>query len=443
MIPLTRRKIEAARPPWELVPRLAALDPALRPHALDAGAPEGWGTPPGGRGSGVSLLALDPEVELRGGAEVLDELRRWLRPTPDADPLAALAIGSLAYDLGREFERIPERIVCPPAEAPIYMGGFRAVYVWRGPRAGGEVVGSDARAVERLAELIRGALAAPVPALPRLAGPCSVPPDRDFLDGVRAVRDWIRRGDVYQVNLSRRIELPRPDRAELARLYRALSAESPAPFSAYLDQGEVQLVSNSPERFLRVEGRRVESSPIKGTRRRGRTPEEDRWLAKDLLHAPKDRAEHVMIVDLERNDLGRICTTGSVRVERLAELRSFGNVHHLVSSVQGELRGPEDWARWLAATFPGGSITGAPKLRAMEIIEELEPVRRGVYTGSIGYFDAAGGVDLSIAIRTAIARGAALELQLGGGIVAESDPDAELEETREKGSAFSRFWGDS
>jgi para-aminobenzoate synthetase component 1 len=181
------------------------------------------------------------------------------------------------------------------------------------------------------------------------------------------------------------------------------------------------------------------SPPI--SRPRGRTPEEDEWLAKELRHAPKDRAEHVMIVDLERNDLGRICRTGSVRVERLAELRSFGNVHHLVSSVRGELRDPRNPRDWLAATFPGGSITGAPKLRAMEIIEQLEPVPRGPYTGAIGYFDARGGLDLSIAIRTAVACDDSLLLQLGGGIVAESDPQAELEETRQKGRAFERHWG--
>ncbi len=437
MLPLTRRDIDGAIPPWQLVPRLASLDPALRPHALDACGREGWGTPPGGSRVGTSLLAVEPEAELRGGAEVLAELERWLKPDPDSDPLGSLALGYLSYDLGREFERVPALLPDDGDALPVYIACFRAVYAWRAGQ--GQVLGSDARAVGRLAELVRAATALPAPAPARLAGPGCAPPAQQFLEGVATVRDWIRRGDVYQVNLSRRIEFPRPEPAHLARLYAGLTAGSGAPFSAYIDAGDVQLVSNSPERFLRVVGQRVETCPIKGTRPRGRTPEEDRWLAKDLLHAPKDRAEHVMIVDLERNDLGRICRTGSVRVERLAELRSFGNVHHLVSSVQGELRDPADRLGWLAATFPGGSITGAPKLRAMEIIEELEPVRRGVYTGAIGCFDACGGLDLSIAIRTAVAQGESLRLQLGGGIVTESDPETELQETREKGRAFERL----
>lgn len=438
VLPLTRRDIDGAIPPWQLVPRLVRLDPGLRPHALDACGPEGWGTAPTGGRGGTSLLAVEPETEFRGGAGVLAELERWLKPDPDADPLGSLALGYLSYDLGREFERVPALLPADEAELPVYMACFRAVYAWR--EGDGCVLGSDARAVERLAELVRAAAALPAPAPARLGGPGCAPPAQQFLEGVAAVRDWIRRGDVYQVNLSRCIEFPRPEPAHLARLYAGLTAVSGAPFSAYIDAGDVQLVSNSPERFLRVAGRRVETCPIKGTRPRGRTREEDRWLAKDLLNAPKDRAEHVMIVDLERNDLGRICRTGSVRVERLAELRSFSNVHHLVSSVQGELRDPADRLGWLAATFPGGSITGAPKLRAMEIIEELEPARRGPYTGAIGCFDASGGLDLSIAIRTAVAQGESLRLQLGSGIVTESDPETELQETREKGRAFERLW---
>jgi para-aminobenzoate synthetase component 1 len=249
---------------------------------------------------------------------------------------------------------------------------------------------------------------------------------------------------VYQVNLSRRLDLDPVPSSALPILYERLTAQAGAPFSAYLDSGDTVVLSNSPERFLRVLADRIETCPIKGTRPRGQTPEEDRQLAEELLHAEKDHAEHLMIVDLERNDLGRICRTGTVVVERMAELRPFPTVFHLVSSVQGELRDPMDWAGILRATFPGGSITGAPKLRAMEIIEDLEPVRRGIYTGAIGYFDAAGGLDLSIAIRTAVASHDMLSLHLGAGIVADSDPEAELRETRDKGRAFARFWdGDS
>ena len=442
MPPLTRRRVARARPPYELVARIAVLEPQARAHALDACGPEGWGTRAGGSGPGLSLLAAEPEVELRGGAEVFGELRRWLGPREAAPPLGSIAVGYLAYDLGRELERIAGEPASAPVApiAPVYMGGFRAVYRWDASERRGEVVGVDPAAVARLHELVETAAHSSPAPLPCLGAARGAAPEAGFLDGVRTIREWIRAGDVYQVNLSRRLELGHLELAGLATLYGDLTARAGAPFSAWLDAGPVQVVSNSPERFLRIDGRRVETCPIKGTRPRGRTPGEDRWLAKELVHSPKDRAEHVMIVDLERNDLGRVCRTGSVRVARLADLRSFATVHHLVSSVQGELRDPADWHGLLSATFPGGSITGAPKLRAMEIIEQLEPVRRGIYTGAIGYFDAAGGADLSIVIRTAVAEHGQLHLQLGGGIVAESDPEAELQETRDKGNAFARFW---
>jgi len=223
-------------------------------------------------------------------------------------------------------------------------------------------------------------------------------------------------------------------------IYAALATTAPSPYGALLEADGVTVISGSPERFLGTVGDRIETRPIKGTRPRGASPAADRCLAQELERSEKDRAEHLMIVDLERNDLGRVCEIGSVEVARMAALRSYSRVHHLVSSVQGTLRDPGDWLALLAATFPCGSITGAPKIRAMQIIEELEPVRRGVYTGAIGVFDAAGGIDLSVAIRTALARAGSLELALGGGIVADSDPDAELRETRDKGAAFAELW---
>ncbi|HXZ85014.1 MAG TPA: chorismate-binding protein, partial [Myxococcota bacterium] len=189
------------------------------------------------------------------------------------------------------------------------------------------------------------------------------------------------------------------------------------------------------------DGALVETCPIKGTRPRGRSAAEDAALLAELAASAKDRAEHVMIVDLERNDLGQVCELGSVRVRALAEPCSFSDIHHLVSTVQGRLRAPRDWIGLLRATFPGGSITGAPKLRAMQIIAELEPVPRGVYTGAIGCIDASGAVDLSIAIRTAVAARGELALALGGGIVADSEPHQELRETRDKGRGFARSWG--
>ncbi len=436
---LLSRELPEGLPPHRLLqplPREAGV------RALDAAAPEGWGSPPGRAGPSVSLLTADPEVEFRGGLEALRDALRWLEPAQDRRPLAQVLIGHLAYDLGRAFERIPELAARGfPSVPEVCLAGHRALYLYDAETGVGRVVGSSAKAVQRLEERVRWASAVPeARGTPTLPVPRAHTADADYRRSVEAVRAWIRAGDVYQVNLSRRLDADGVSAEALPLVYSELVRRAPAPFCAYLDAGDHVVVSNSPERFLRVVGGGVETCPIKGTRPRGRTPEEDRWLAKELLSSAKDRAEHVMIVDLERNDLGRVCRTGSVRVVRLAALRSFPNVHHMASSVQGVLRDPDDLLGLVRATFPGGSITGAPKIRAMEIIETLEPSRRGVYTGAIGYLDARGELDLSIAIRTGIATGSRFSLHVGGGIVADSDPEAELEETRHKAAAFGSLW---
>lgn len=247
---------------------------------------------------------------------------------------------------------------------------------------------------------------------------------------VRQILAWIAAGDCYQVNLSHRLSCPAP--ASAWALYERLRRPQPAPYAAFLDCGDHQVLSASPERFLRVRGREVETRPIKGTRPRGGTPEEDAALAAELVASEKDRAELLMIVDLERNDLGRVCDYGTVRVPALWELETYPNVHHLVATVRGRLREGVDPLECLRAAFPGGSITGAPKIRAMEIIEELEPVRRGVYTGAIGWVDGRGHAEWSIAIRTMVVRRGMAHLYAGGGIVADSDPAAEFAETMAK-----------
>jgi para-aminobenzoate synthetase component 1 len=391
----------------------------------------------------VSILAADAEVEFRGGREALVEALHWLRPgTPDR--FEQLLIGYLAYDLGRAFERIPEQSAAELEIPDVCLSAYRAVYVYDSERSTGRVLGSDPVSVRHLEEQLHAAVEASPPGVaPRLEAPQPRTPTADYLRAVDRVRDWIRAGDVYQVNLSRRLDFEEVPPDFRPSLYAELVRTAPAPFCAFLEMGDHAVISNSPERFLRVSGDRVETCPIKGTRPRGRTPEEDRWLAKELCASEKDRAEHVMIVDLERNDLGRVCQTGSVHVPRLGALRSFPTVHHLVSSVVGELRDPGDVLGLLTATFPGGSITGAPKIRAMEIIEGLEPVRRGIYTGAIGYIDASGELDLSIAIRTAVAVGSRLTLHVGGGIVADSEPEAELRETEDKAEAFARLCASS
>jgi para-aminobenzoate synthetase component 1 len=262
----------------------------------------------------------------------------------------------------------------------------------------------------------------------------------EYRAAVRRALEHIAAGDIYQVNLAQRFRVvpaPHP-----AALFRALRERAPAPFSAYVAlPGGDGIVSSSPERFFRIEGDRIETRPIKGTRPRGRTPAEDAALAGELRTSGKDRAENVMIVDLERNDLGRICAIGSVRVPALWEVESYSNVHHLVSRVEGTLRPGVTPGEILRAMFPGGSITGAPKIRAIQIIDELEPVRRGIFTGAIGYWDLRGGCDFNIAIRTiAVERGIA-SFHAGGGIVADSDPDAEYEETLDKASGMMEALG--
>jgi len=252
----------------------------------------------------------------------------------------------------------------------------------------------------------------------------------DYEAAIEKVLRYIEAGDCYQVNLSHRFSAPLP--CPPRELYHRLRSVSPAPFAAYLDCGDHQVLSSSPELFLRVADGVVDTQPIKGTRPRGRTPEEDAAAAAELLSSAKDAAELLMIVDLERNDLGRVCRYGTVHVPELRRLESYANVHHLIATVRGELRPEVTPLQALRAAFPGGSITGAPKIRAMQIIEELEPFRRGVYTGAIGWVDGHGRAEWNIAIRTMVVQGETVYLHAGGGIVADSDPGAEYEETLAK-----------
>ncbi len=259
-----------------------------------------------------------------------------------------------------------------------------------------------------------------------------------YLAAVERAREYILAGDVFQVNLSQRLSLPFAG-APL-ELYRRLRNANPAPFAAFLAGREAAVLSASPERFLRLSGDRVETRPIKGTSGRGYTPMHDFALGDDLRASEKDRAENVMIVDLMRNDLSRVALDGSVRVPDLWRVERHPTVHHLVSTVTARMRpglGPVDLLR---ASFPGGSITGAPKVRAMEIIHELEPTRRNVYCGSIGYVGFDGETDLSIAIRTVTLKGGTAFFSVGGAVVADSDPAKEYRETLLKGAGLMRAW---
>ncbi|CAN5210023.1 anthranilate synthase component I family protein [soil metagenome] len=259
----------------------------------------------------------------------------------------------------------------------------------------------------------------------------------DYITAVRKCIDYIHAGDIFQVNLSQRLLAPLTEHP--LELYGRLRTLNPAPFACYFDAGEFQIVSASPERFLQVTAdRSIITKPIKGTRPRGKTPAEDAALIADLLTNPKDRAENVMIVDLLRNDIGKVAEYGSVTVPKVCELESYPYVHHLVSEVRGKLRTYKTPFDLLKAAFPGGSVTGAPKVRAMEIIAELEPTARGPYCGSVGFIGFDGVMDTNILIRTFTAAQGWLQFPVGGGIVADSDPEAEHQETLDKAAGLLR-----
>ncbi len=320
-----------------------------------------------------------------------------------------------------------------------FLDGLRSGGV---PRSGGTLCdprGAYAPRSPRLVEIPRADLCRQYP-LPNVPGVTSNFSRAGYEAAVRRAVEYVHAGDCFQVNLSQR--LLSPLREHPLELYGRLRERNPAPFAAYFDLGAFQILSASPERFLRVfpDGE-VETRPIKGTRPRGRTPEEDAALVRDLATSPKDRAENVMIVDLLRNDLGKVCEFGSVRVPRVCEVETFRFVHHLVSEVRGTLRpglGPLDL---LAAAFPGGSVTGAPKVRAMEIIAELEPTARGPYCGCLGWVGFDGAMDTNILIRTFTAGRGWVQFPVGGGIVADSDPAREYEETLHKAAGLLRALG--
>jgi para-aminobenzoate synthetase component I len=260
-----------------------------------------------------------------------------------------------------------------------------------------------------------------------------------YLQAVEKARQYIIEGDIFEVNLSQRFETGLP--VAPYELYRRLRRINPAPFASYLDLGELKIAGSSPERFLRLDGDRVETRPIKGTIRRGFNRQEDQDNAQKLTNSPKDRAENMMIVDLARNDLGKVCRFGSVKVTELAILETYPTVFHLTSTVTGQLKAGLDQIDLLKATFPGGSITGAPKIRSMEIIEELEPTRRSVYTGSLGYLSFNGNLDLNIVIRTFLIKNNRVYFQVGGAVVYDSDPESEYQETLVKAEALFRSLG--
>jgi para-aminobenzoate synthetase component 1 len=450
-----------------------------------------------GRLGRYSFLAADPAIVVHGKgarAAVLDTrtgtetpltthalagVRALLaphltEPIPDLPPFQGGAAGYLAYDWGAVLERLPspryDDLAIPDVIFPIYDWVIawdhlehRAWLISTGlPETGAEKsqrCGNRLREVlERLAsyslstEILSALSSTPTHAHPLEPAPSYPVSDtelpasldlrssfthRGYLDALTTVREYIVAGDIFQANLSQRFEAPLTESPWA--LYQRLRAINPAPFAAFLDFGAVTVASASPERFLSLDtARQIEARPIKGTRPRGVYPAHDAALGRALQESIKDRAENLMIVDLMRNDLSRVSLPGSVRVPELFALERYATVHHLVSTVTGTLEPGRDAVDLLCATFPGGSITGAPKVRAMEIIAELEPSRRGVYCGSIGYISVTGVMDTSIVIRTYQAVHGRVYFSAGGGIVADSDPEQEYRETFDKARALIR-----
>jgi para-aminobenzoate synthetase component 1 len=405
------------------------------------------------RGSELTVTRGAERKSLNGNPfDILGQFLELYRLDSDSPPVPFIggAVGYLSYDLCHFIERLPDTAVDDLNLPECYFGFYDLVLAFDNLQGKAYIVSTGfpeldedkriERAQERLDEMKARLAEAPPPET--VTPPASAEPvtltggftHQEYVDAVEKCRQYIINGDIFEVNLSQRFE------AELSitpyELYRRLRRINPAPFAAYLGFDEVTVVSASPERFLRVRGDWVETRPIKGTRPRGKTPEEDEARAKELTGSPKDRAENIMIVDLERNDLGRVCRFGTVRVTELAILETFPTVFHLTSTVEGRLREGKNAIDLLKATFPGGSITGAPKVRAMEIIDELEPTRRSVYTGNIGYLGFNGDLDLNIVIRTFLVKGKKAYFQAGGAVVYDSDPEAEYQETLDKARAL-------
>ncbi|MDX6751914.1 aminodeoxychorismate synthase, component I [Geminicoccaceae bacterium 1502E] len=372
-----------------------------------------------------------------------------VRHDPALPPFQTGAIGYLGYDLAHHLERLPSPERDDLAFPDLILGFYDTVVALDHVEQRGWLLSSGlpekvpaarlTRRRQRL-ELFAGLVgqAAPLPP-PVATGPVTIRSNftrERYEAAVQRVVDYILAGDIFQANIAQRFLAELPDGLDAAGLYRRLRARNPAPFAALLDFGETAIASASPERFLSVADGVVETRPIKGTRPRGATPDEDERLAAELLASGKDRAENVMIVDLLRNDLSRVCREHSVRTPEVCVLESYATVHHLVSTVTGRLREGTGAVDLLRATFPGGSITGAPKIRAMEIIAELEPTARGPYCGSIGWIGFDGWMDTSITIRTYAIKGRTVTFQAGGGIVADSSPAAEYDETIDKARAL-------
>jgi len=400
-------------------------------------------------------------LDYRDPLALVDELvgRDSLAQLPGLPRFVGGAVGFLSYELARCFERLPAPDSDPlglPLARLLFVDTLlvfdhsrRTIKVLTRLPLDGDLPRDYEAAAERIESLVDGLeRAGPQPSASLTSLPAhdegiglhdrvrSNMTPSEFMAKVRVAKEHIRAGDVIQVVPSQRFSLETA--ADPFSVYRALRVLNPSPYMFFLDFGEYQLVGSSPEMLVLVEDGVVSTRPIAGTRWRGRTTEEDERLARELLASEKERAEHVMLIDLSRNDVGRVSRPGTVRVTKLMEIERYSHVMHIVSTVTGKLRGDLRAVDALRSCFPHGTVSGAPKIRAMEIIAELEPDRRGPYAGAVGFFGWNGGVEMAITIRTALMRAGTVHVQAGGGIVADSDPAFEYEETLNKAAAMLR-----
>ena len=378
-------------------------------------------------------VTLDDVEQREAPLVLLDRILNENRQSPMAGlpPFQGGLAGYISYDFGRSLEshtRLPQYpVLCPDLLLHVYDVGIAFDHL---QERAWIISTREVERADELEELLKQK--------PMALGTSSVENwssnfmRSEYEAAVARTVEYILAGDIFQANISQCFSAPIPEGFDALAFYKKLRALNPATFSAFLDYGDVQIASSSPERLLSFDGTAVEARPIKGTRRRDADPAKDAALVAELVSSRKDRAENVMIVDLLRNDLSRVCAPGTVRVPVLCGLESYASVHHLTSVITGELKHDKTVGDLIAATFPGGSITGAPKIRAMEVIAEIEQQGRGVYCGSIGYFGFNGHVDLNIAIRTAMFSQGLARFQGGGGITARSEPATEYEETLTK-----------
>ncbi|MGG3447949.1 aminodeoxychorismate synthase, component I [Bacillus cereus] len=419
-----------------------------------------------GRGGRYNIVGLDPVAVIQGKNETLhiresgketikrgnpldlmqEYMEKWKTDyNPEYPPFQGGAIGYFSYDCIRYIEKLSSLAEDDLNIPDIFFLLFDDVFVYDQKEQVLWIITHYVDEHEKAEERLNAWKDLWVKEAPKLTMPFECPEKKNetvafteegFIKAVERIQEYIGAGDVFQVNLSTRQE--RTLQTHPLEIYTSLREINPSPYMGYLELGDFQIVSASPELLIKKQGPEVSTRPIAGTRSRGANEQEDEELARELIENEKERAEHVMLVDLERNDLGRICKYGTVEVDEFMVIEKYSHVMHIVSNVRGEVEEDKDAFDLVKAVFPGGTITGAPKIRTMEIIEELEPVRRGIYTGSIGWIGYSGDTELNIVIRTLLAKDGQAHVQAGAGIVIDSNPKNEYKESLKKAIALWR-----